>query len=316
MGKKVNLVILLILSTAFFFVDLEYDNYYTKNGFLTFLTLSIAYIIFKIVLEEAISKQLKDTKARYTFRKIASVLFAVISSLVLIYIWIESTEGFVVAAGMVGAGIAITLQDFFKNFVGGMIIFITGLYHVGDRIEIDSRYGDVIDVGIMYTTLMEIREWVAADQETGRLTTIPNGKVISGIVNNYTKDHSFIWDEMSVPITYDSDLKKAQEIITEIVVSETVEMTEDAARSIEQIGQKYYVAERRTQPAIFLTMTDDWVTFDVRYIVEARRRRFYHDRITRQILEKVNESEDVKIASTTIDITAFPDIRFMDMSKK
>lgn len=315
MGKNLNLVILLILTIAFFFANLEYENNYMENGFLTFLTLFITYIVFKIVLEEAISKQLKDTKARYTFRKIASVLFVVISSLVLIYIWIESTEGFVVAAGIIAAGIAITLQDFFKNFVGGMIIFTTGLYHVGDRIEIDSRYGDVIDIGIMYTTLLEIREWVAADQETGRLTTIPNGKVISGIVNNYTKDHSYIWDEMSIPITYDSDLKKAQDIITEIVGRETAEMTEGAARSIEQIGRKYYISERRTEPAIYLTLTDNWVTFDIRYIVEARRRRFYHDKITRLILDKVNGSEDVKIASTTIDITGFPEIRLRNQSK-
>ena len=105
------------------------------------------------------------------------------------------------------AGAAVDLQDVFKNFAGSIIIFVTGTYHVGDRIEVNSKIGDVIDIRIFYTTMMETNEWVRGDQTAGCLSNFQNGLVLSGIVNNYTGDHPHIRDELSIPITYDSDWK-------------------------------------------------------------------------------------------------------------
>jgi len=105
----------------------------------------------------------------------------------------------------------------FKNFIGGLMIFINGLYRVGDRIEINQKYGDVIDVGVFYTTLMEMRVWVSGDQNTGRITIFPNGVFLTGTLQNYTRDFDFIWDEIALPITYDSDWHQAANMILEIV---------------------------------------------------------------------------------------------------
>ena len=97
------------------------------------------------------------------------------------------------------------------------MIFVNGIYRVGDRIEINQKFGDVIDIGLLYTTLMETREWVAGDQATGRLSIVSNGSVLAGAVQNYTRDFSFIWDEISVPITYDSNWNEANAKILDIV---------------------------------------------------------------------------------------------------
>lgn len=96
--------------------------------------------------------------------------------MVVVRIWVEYTQTLLVSYGLIAAGITIALQDFFKNFVGGIMIFTTGTYRVGDRVEINSKFGDVIDIGIFYTTLLELKEWVEAEQPTGRISMVSRTK--------------------------------------------------------------------------------------------------------------------------------------------
>jgi len=160
---------------------------------------------------------MKQAKMRYSFKKTISILYILVFLFALVAIWIEQTETLLISYGLIGAGIAVSLQDVFKNFAGGITIFLIGLYRVGDRVEINGKIGDVIDIGVLYTTIMEIGEWVDGNQATGRLTIIPNSNVLTNIVNNFTKDHNFIWDEISLPITYDSDWTDAHSKFLDIV---------------------------------------------------------------------------------------------------
>ena len=141
-----------------------------------------------MLFEEILAKRIKDSKTKYSLRKVFSVLGAGVFLAVFVGIWIVETQNILLAFGLIGAAIAFGIQDIFKNFVGGLMIFLNGLYRVGDRIELNQKFGDVIDVGVFYTTLMETREWVSGDQNTGRLTIIPNGGVLTGALQNYTRD--------------------------------------------------------------------------------------------------------------------------------
>lgn len=122
-----------------------------------------SYLLFKIVLDTFVSNQIRDPKAKYSVRKVTSILFAVTLIGIAILIWIEDTQVLLVSYGLIAAGVAIALQDVVKNFVGGIILFSTGMYRVGDRIEIDHRFGDVMDIGLMNTTMLEIRTRYVTD---------------------------------------------------------------------------------------------------------------------------------------------------------
>jgi small-conductance mechanosensitive channel len=307
--KIINLIILICLAISLLFLDHEYPRDYFYKGFLTFLVISIIYLVLKIIFEEIGVKQIKEPKSKYSFKKTISILFIIFVAGALIGIWIENTDSIMLAYGLMAAGIVITLQDFFKNFVGGVTIFVTGIYKVGDRIEIDNKVGDVIDIDIMYTTLMELRAWVAGDQATGRLIIIPNGYVLTGSIFNYTKDHNYIWDEIVLPITYDSNWKKAYNLIIKLVKQETFRVVQAADKSISQLGEKYYLTKRVAQPAIFMKLTDNWIEFYIRYTTEVRQRRVLHDRLNRRLLKAIQAAPDIKIASTTLDITAFPEVK-------
>lgn len=319
MIRRSRLIILfsLIIGSALLgFVNFRYPNTYLEKGVYTCLALTIIYFFFEVLFEELVTKRIKESKTRYSLRKVISILSLATFALAFVSIWIVEAQNILIAFGLVGAGVAIAVQDIFKNFIGGIVIFINGIYRVGDRIEINQKYGDVIDIGLLYTTLMETREWVAGDQVTGRLTIVPNGAVLAGTIQNYTRDFDFIWDEISIPITYDSDWNEANAKILDIVRKETKEITENAEKTIAEIEGKYYFTKRSLEPAIFLTLTDNWITFDVRYMTEVRHRRALHDKLSRMILAEIEKSEKIKIASATLNITDFPSIKLQKEQEK
>src|SRR4030043_1344017 len=191
--RLINVSVLVVISAVLFFFQLQYPSNYLTKAFYTALAILLIYTIIKVVFEQLIAKQIKEQKTRYSMRRISSMISLLAFIAVAIAIWVDNLQALLVSYGILAAGAAVALQDLFKNLAGGVVIFLTGTYKVGDRIEVEGKIGDVIDIGIFYTTLLETNEWVKGDQATGRLSIIPNNYVLSGVVNNYTRDHPYIW---------------------------------------------------------------------------------------------------------------------------
>jgi small-conductance mechanosensitive channel len=309
-NKIIVFSLFISLSIALAVANFIYPNSLLEKATYTLVAVGIIYLVFEVLLEESILKKIKISTTRYSMKKTLSTLSFASYAVALLVIWIAETQYIVLSLGLIGAAIAFALQDIFKNFAGGIMIFLNGIYHVGDRIEFNQKFGDVIDIGILYTTLMETREWVSGDQVTGRLTIVPNGGVLTGTVQNYTRDFDFIWDELTIPITYDSDWMEAKSRILEIVKSETVEIVERAEKIMSKLEGEYYFTKRAIEPSVFVTLTDNWISFGVRYVTEVRNRRVLHDKLSRTVLEEISKSEKIKIASSTINITGFPLVHF------
>ncbi len=294
---------LVLLSAGLGAAAHAFDDQVVTNLFYTSLVLIVTYLIFPIIISIFVVSRITDIKTRYTAKKAISVLSIIFILVFCLRIWVTDTSSLIVSYGIIGAAIAFALQDMFKNFVGGFLIIISSMYRVGDRISIDDKYGDVMDIGIMSTTLMEIRGWVSGDQPSGRLLFIPNGFVMNHSLYNYTHDHSFVWDEISIPVTYDSDWKLAKDLILGIVTKETVSMTERAEREIEQIGEKYYLPKKVVEPSVYITLTDNWIMLDVRFVSDARKRRILRSRLSELILTAIEKEDRVTISSTTVTVT-------------
>ena len=311
MLRKIIVLLLIVgLSALAWFLNLKYGNVELDKLVYTLLAISVSYFVFHFLLEELAARRIHDAKARYSFRKAVSLLFLVVSFVVILRIWIINPQALLVAYGLVAAGVAIALQDIFKNFAGGIVILLAGTYQVGNRIAVNGKFGDVIDIGLFYTTILEIREWVDGDQATGRITTIPNGHILSYSVDNYTKDHPYIWDEIKIPLTYDSDWKAARELIIDIATRETKVDTLAMEKSLARLEEKYYLDKKRAAaPDIYLKLTDNWIDFSLRYAVEVRQRRTVHNRLTTAILEAIESAPRIKIASATLSIATTADTR-------
>lgn len=304
MNRQIPISISLILITAALgAVTYVIEDAIVANLFLTALVFAISYLVFSVFIGMIIVRRIRDMKTRYTAKKTVSILSIVFVIILGLRLWVVDPAALLVTYGIIGAGIAFALQDVFKNVVGGILIIVSGYYRVGERIAIDDKFGDVMDIGILETTLMEIRGWVRGDQPSGRLLAVPNGLVLNHSFINYTRDHSFIWDEISIPLTYESDWRRARDIILSILKTETNAMTEQAEVEIERIGQKYYLPRKVVEPSVYVELTDNWITLDARYVTDARNRRILRSRLSELILSAIEKEENIAIASETMTVT-------------
>ena len=303
---------LILITVSLWLIDLWHPDIILKRGTDTAIALTIIYFFFKLLLEERFIRRLRDSKRRYFFNKTFSIAYFIVILVILLLIWVEDLQALLVGFGLVAAAVTIALQEVAKNFVGGLIIFVNGVYSVGDRVEIGAKKGDVIDIGLFYTTLLETNEWISGDQPTGRLSVIPNGQVLFNVVNNYTRDFNFIWDELVIPLTYDSDWRAARSLVVDVIKQETREIVEGALHEMPRLESKYFFTKRSTEPRVFLRITDNWVELSAIFITDPRERRIIRDRLSSRIMEGVEVSPNLKIASQTFDVVGFPEIRLKE----
>ena len=288
---------------VFWFLNKYFIEPLLYRAFLSLLFTGLIFAFYSLVTNTVAIRVIKDRKTQYTFNKGFLILSAVAFFIVMLQVWVENTESLVISYGIIAAGIAIALQDLFRNFVGGIIIALTGVYRIGDRIEVDGTSGDIMDVGIMNTTMMEIQGWVDADQPTGRIVVMPNSIVINSKIYNYTKDHNFVWDEITIPLTYDSNWKAAIENFLGIIKAEAGDLTIQAEREVERLGEKYYLPKKVTEPAVYVRLTDNWVQLGIRYVSESRNRRAVSDILNRKILDDIASSDSYRVASESYEIS-------------
>jgi small-conductance mechanosensitive channel len=211
--------------------------------------------------------------------------------------------------GILGAGIAFASQETIGSFAGYVSIVTGNLYRIGDRVCVGDVTGDVLDISMLRTTLMEIGEWVKAEQYTGRVVTIANRAVFSHPVFNYTQHWEYLWDEITIPVTYDSDWWRAREIMLDHAEEYTAHLQEEAQARLQRLMKRYPVHEQSVQPRLYVVMTDNWIELTLRYVVEARERRKVMARLHHELLQHFGEQPSVTVASATFEIVGFPPVR-------
>jgi small-conductance mechanosensitive channel len=314
--RRTILALLIIVSLSLWLIYYLQRNTVFARAALTMAVLAIIYFVFNFILNERIINKIEISERRYYLSKASWVGYVLVIIITISIIWVENIQGLLFGFGLVAAAFTISLQDVARNFAGGTTIFWSGLYRVGDRIEINSKKGDVIDIGILYTTVMENNEWVSGDQPTGRISVIPNSFILNNVLDNYTKGFSFLWDEITVPITYDSDWRAARSLILDIIRAETELVKDLADEEIMHLQRRYYISRRSIEADLFMKFTDNWIELTARYVVYARQRRTVKSKLSQRILEGIESSENIKVASQTFDIVGFPELSVEEKGEK
>ncbi len=270
----------------------------------TAITIVSAWLIHAVT-HRYISRRIADPQERYSRRKLLTTALAAGVVIVLIVLWSSVLKNTGVFLGLLGAGIAIALKDPLLSIFGRMAILAGNIYSVGDRVELDQVKGDVIDVGFMYTRLMEIGNWVSGDMATGRTVQFTNSKVFSGMLFNYTSHFKYIWDEIHLPITYASNLQAANEILLSAGSDYSREFLTGAEAELEKMGRDFLVPQFQLRPAVYIQVTSNWVECALRYLVVAKERRAASNFIFRNIFAKLQARDDIQIASQTQNITVY-----------
>jgi small-conductance mechanosensitive channel len=264
------------------------------------LLVLVTVLVLRRIARRVVTRAIDEDEGAYRINKIINYLATAVFLITVAFIWVEAFSNFPTYLGLVSAGIAIALADVLKNLVGWVYILSRRPFQVGDRIEVDRFKGDVVDIRLFRFSLMEIEGWVDAEQSTGRLVHVPNGVVFTKEVANYTEGFGYIWDELAVPITYESDWKLAEQLLLDILDTDAPDVHGAAGETIRATARRYSIRVGTLTPTVYLSVRENGVLLTARYLVEARTRRGREDRIWRSILEAFGEHPNVEFAYPTV----------------
>ncbi|PXX26370.1 mechanosensitive ion channel family protein [Arenibacter sp. ARW7G5Y1] len=270
----------------------------------------LAIVLFIGFLRRTLKKRIENVSVRYKAQKGVEIIgYVLISLLILMAFTVENIKDYTIIIGLFTAGITFTLQELILSIAGSFYIFFVKVYKPGDRIEINGIKGDVIDIDSIYTTLMEIGEWVSSDNYSGRIVKISNAFVFKGPIKNYSMDFPFVWDELNIFITYDSDVALAKELVLEKATDYLSEYTKKSLAKWEEMVEHYYIENAKIAPTLAISPTDNWITINLRYITDYKLRRITKHELFQQIIQALVATDDkVKLASTTLQLLKIPEL--------
>ena len=308
------------------FLGINWVGVNAENG--RKLLLSLAFIAIVVItsrlLRGLVSLVLRrvdhaTVQTRFWTRQAISLVSAIVLILGLLSIWFSDPTRLATALGLMSAGLAFALQQPVTSIASYFVILRGNTFTVGDRISMGGVRGDVMRLGFIQTTIMEMGEppsvqgadpamWVKSRQFTGRIVTVSNAKIFAEPVFNYTRDFPFIWEEMAIPITYQADRAKVEAIMLEAAKEQSVDPDSLAAEYKEGLQARFGVQPIDLVPRVFYRITDNWLELTVRFIVHTHGIRGAKDAMSRTIIGELDKA-GIGIASATYDIVGLPPIR-------
>lgn len=281
--------------------ELLYDPLTGKFVFLAIAT-TVLLVLVK-GLQKTAANYVSDTTLRYRVRKLIEFGGFILFVFLLSVIFNDRLGNLTIAFGVAGAGIAFALQEVIASIAGWFAITFNGFFRPGERVLLGGICGDVIDIGVLRTTLMECGAWVDGDLYNGRIVRVANSYIFKEPVYNYSTDFPFLWDEITIPIRYGSNLKMARSIMEEQANSILGQYTRAAEQTWTRFAKKFLLEHARIEPMVTIEADENWVTLTIRYITDYKLRRATKDRLYREILEEIEANNgEVSIAAVIIEL--------------
>jgi small-conductance mechanosensitive channel len=300
-------------------VGINADNA-KKLGFTLALLVGL-YLLNKLLraATHLIPGGLKNERVKFWTRQGIRLTTAVLFLIGLTSIWFEDPTRLTTFLGLLTAGIAFALQRVITALAGYLLILRGKTFGVGDRITMGGVRGDVVALGFLQTTIMEMGQppavqaadpamWVRSRQYTGRIVTVTNDKVFDQPVFNYTREFPYIWEELTIPITYKADHARAEQILLDAARRHTLDVASLAEEDLKEIERRYVTRRSDVHPRVYWRMTDNWLELTVRFLCRESGVRDLKDAMARQILPAFDAAK-LEVASATYDIVGFPPIR-------
>jgi small-conductance mechanosensitive channel len=265
----------------------------------------------------------KNQRVAFWLKQVLRVFLTGLLAMVLLSLWFNEPSRLAAALGLFSAGLAFALQKVVTSIAGYFVILRGNTFNVGDRITMGGVRGDVIALNFIQTTIMEMGQppsvqtaepamWVRSRQYTGRLVKISNDKIFDHPVFNYTKEFPYIWEEMTLPVSYKDDPKKGEEILLAAAEKHTARIQEVSAEDLKEIERRYAIAKTEIKPRVYWRLTDNWIELSLRFITANQDIREIKDVMSREILQNLKEA-GMGVGSTTIEVVSLPDLKMRNM---
>lgn len=267
------------------------------------IILSLGIILFlylvKLVVLRIVWRQTKNVKIRYQWKRTLSFILPFAGLILVGSVWVQAFRQFGAFLGLFSAGLAIAMKDPLTNLAGWFFIVFRHPFVVGDRIQVAKFSGDVIDIRMFQFTLLEIGNWVDADQSTGRIIHLPNSMVFLKAQANYSTGFEYIWNEIPVNVTFESNWKKAKELLLDIVNRHAESIGKEAEKEIFKASRSYMIYYTHLTPIVYTKVIDFGVKLTMRYLCNPRRRRGSENEIWEEVLTMIDLHKDIELAYPT-----------------
>jgi len=272
----------------------------TQSRVITSLAIVAVILILRGLVVWIIVRRTEDVRVRYHARKVSSYVSASLALLLLGRIWLTGFQDIGTFLGLVSAGLAIALKDLVASVAGWLYLLWRRPFEVGDRIQIGEHAGDVIDIRLFRFTLIEIGNWVEADQSTGRVILIPNSHILMKAIANYSKGFRYIWNELPVLVTFESNWSKAKAILQKIIDEHSAYLSESAMLSVRKAAQRSMIIYSTLTPKVWTSVASSGVLLTIRYLCDPRKRRGTAETIWEDILTEFGKCDDIDFAYPTM----------------
>lgn len=264
-------------------------------------TVAVVLIIGLIrrIVNRLLHSYIEDVQMFHRYKSITNRTCFTLIFIFLLLIWLKTGTSLSTFFGLLSAGIAIALKDLLASIAAWLFIIARKPFVIGDRIEIGQVAGDVIDFRIFQFTIMEIGNWVDADQSTGRIIHIPNHKVFTENLANYSAGFEHIWNEIEVVFTFESDRKKARAILERILEEHAEKYIHEVDQKMKKASKRYQILYKNLTPIIYTEAVEHGVKMTLRYLCKPRSRRTTVDGIWRDLLDRIDAEPSVDLAYPT-----------------
>lgn len=267
------------------------------NSLLIFLLLWLVRAVVLRLVHRWYKKD-KDTRRLYSARKLVEYVFVALVVLLVGRIWLAGLDTLVTYLGLLSAGLVIALQDLIVSLAGWLFIIWRRPFVVGDRVQIGDIMGDVIDIRIFAFSLLEVGGQIDAEQSTGRIIHIPNSVVFKEPVTNTHQGLPYVWHEIPVTVTFESDWEKAKKLLNQIVEHYAPDVSE-GIRRYKQSTDRFVISYTNISPTVYTSVVDSGVMLTLRYLVDPRHRRTSEQQIWESILRAFKPHWDIDFAYPT-----------------
>ena len=265
------------------------------------ISLSIIVVVWvlRFLILKLVWRQTEDPRLRYQWKRSIGLALSLISIILISSVWISAFARFGAFLGLFTAGLAIALKDPLTNIAGWLFINTRKPFSVGDRVQIGENTGDVIDIRLFQFAILEVGNWVQGDQSTGRIIHIPNGIVFVHAQANYSKGFQYIWNEIPVLITFESNWELTRTILENIINKRAEHLTKTVEKQIKEATKKYLITYMHLTPVVYTSVKDSGILLTIRYLCDVRKRRTSEHDIWEDILKEFAKNKDIEFAYPT-----------------
>lgn len=271
---------------------LSFNNKYTILIFYTILTLIIGKSLVYILKKQLI--RINNNRLQYKTLNFIKLIISIIQILIIYLIWESNIKNAMTLISFVSAAITLSLKDYILNLFAGFYIKLYKPFKLEDRIEIKGQKGDVINLGSLFFELLEISDNYG-HQSTGVVSIIPNSIIFTETVKNMNKGFKYIWDEIKVQISLDSDVILAKKTLYKIINNiDVIKNIPIKMKNELKNNTSYRMYYNKYEPMIYTEVKDKHIELNIRFLINPKKARLVESYIWNEILKEY-KNENIQL---------------------